>query len=220
MRALAAAVRRDHGRLDALVSNAGIGTTVPGGGARQESRDGVECRYSFDELWHTDRTVPLCSPLPEPTAGDYLVAGRRTVDAMKWILALALATCLTGCGGSSAAVSSTAAATGADGQGGSASPASAVTSAGGSAAAAAPDAAVATSLCAFLKSEEPRLTGAGSAAGALATFAIDLANWVEQDPSHKLADSRALDTLTTATCPAVRSAVVKSLGGDSFAAVI
>jgi NAD(P)-dependent dehydrogenase (short-subunit alcohol dehydrogenase family) len=34
VRRLAAAVRRDHDRLDALVSNAGIGTTVPGGGAR------------------------------------------------------------------------------------------------------------------------------------------------------------------------------------------
>ena len=75
-------------------------------------------------------------------------------------------------------------------------------------------------LSGVVEQEEPRLTGAGSTAGAVATFAIDLANWVEQDPSHKLADSRALDTLTTATCPAVRSAVVKSLGGDSFAAVI
>jgi hypothetical protein len=127
---------------------------------------------------------------------------------MKWIMACALATCLTGCGATSSAPSSTAVAV------------TTVTPNTVTTPAAAPDAAVATSLCAFLRSEQPRLTAAGSTAGALATFAIDLANWVEQDPSHKLADSRALDTLTTATCPTVRSAVVRSLGGDSFAAVI
>jgi len=46
------------------------------------------------------------------------------------------------------------------------------------------------------------------------------ASWVELDPSHKLADSRQLDTLTVTACPAARGAVVKALGGDSFAAVI
>src|SRR5450631_3996197 len=117
--------------------------------------------------------------LPEPTAGDYLRAGRRTVDSMKWLLALAMAPGLTGCGRTSSAVlSSTAVAVSADGQRSSTSP-----PAGGSvapAAPAAPAAAEATSLCAFLQSEQPRLTAAGSTAGAVATFAIDLANWVEQ----------------------------------------
>ena len=38
------------GPLDVLVSNAGIGTTVPGGGARQESRDGIELRFAVNYL--------------------------------------------------------------------------------------------------------------------------------------------------------------------------
>lgn len=50
VRALAAAVRRDHDRLDALVSNAGIGATVPGGGERQESADGFELRFAVNYL--------------------------------------------------------------------------------------------------------------------------------------------------------------------------
>ena len=37
-------------RLDVLVSNAGIGTTVPGGGARMESRDGYELRFAVNYL--------------------------------------------------------------------------------------------------------------------------------------------------------------------------
>ncbi|HEX4735657.1 MAG TPA: SDR family NAD(P)-dependent oxidoreductase [Thermoleophilaceae bacterium] len=38
------------GALDVLVSNAGIGTTVPGGGARQESSDGIELRFAVNYL--------------------------------------------------------------------------------------------------------------------------------------------------------------------------
>ncbi len=37
-------------RLDALVNNAGIGTTVPGGGQRMESRDGHELRFAVNYL--------------------------------------------------------------------------------------------------------------------------------------------------------------------------
>jgi NAD(P)-dependent dehydrogenase (short-subunit alcohol dehydrogenase family) len=40
----------DAGVLDVLVSNAGIGTTVPGGGARQESSDGIELRFAVNYL--------------------------------------------------------------------------------------------------------------------------------------------------------------------------
>ena len=50
MRELAEAVGRDHDRLDVLVSNAGIGTDVPGGGARQESADGIELRFAVNYL--------------------------------------------------------------------------------------------------------------------------------------------------------------------------
>jgi NAD(P)-dependent dehydrogenase (short-subunit alcohol dehydrogenase family) len=37
-------------RLDVLVNNAGIGTTLPGGGARQESEDGYELRFAINYL--------------------------------------------------------------------------------------------------------------------------------------------------------------------------
>lgn len=50
VRDLAEAVGREHGRLDVLVSNAGIGTTVPGGGDRQESADGYELRFAVNYL--------------------------------------------------------------------------------------------------------------------------------------------------------------------------
>ena len=37
-------------RIDALVNNAGIGSDVPGGGARQESADGFELRFAVNYL--------------------------------------------------------------------------------------------------------------------------------------------------------------------------
>jgi NAD(P)-dependent dehydrogenase (short-subunit alcohol dehydrogenase family) len=40
VRALAARLAGEQERIDVLVNNAGIGTTLPGGGARQESQDG------------------------------------------------------------------------------------------------------------------------------------------------------------------------------------
>ena len=49
-RGLADAVGRDHDHLDVLVSNAGIGSDVPGGGARQESADGIELRFAVNYL--------------------------------------------------------------------------------------------------------------------------------------------------------------------------
>jgi NAD(P)-dependent dehydrogenase (short-subunit alcohol dehydrogenase family) len=50
VRALAAQVTANEPRLDALVNNAGIGTRVPGGGARSESRDGYELRFAVNYL--------------------------------------------------------------------------------------------------------------------------------------------------------------------------
>ncbi|HEX4339739.1 MAG TPA: SDR family NAD(P)-dependent oxidoreductase [Polyangiaceae bacterium] len=50
VRALGAAVLAGEKRLDALVNNAGIGTTVPGGGVRAVSRDGVEMRFAVNYL--------------------------------------------------------------------------------------------------------------------------------------------------------------------------
>jgi NAD(P)-dependent dehydrogenase (short-subunit alcohol dehydrogenase family) len=48
--ALAAEVDRATDRLDVLVSNAGIGSSVPGGGRRQESADGIELRFAVNYL--------------------------------------------------------------------------------------------------------------------------------------------------------------------------
>jgi NAD(P)-dependent dehydrogenase (short-subunit alcohol dehydrogenase family) len=47
---LADAVLAGEDRLDVLVNNAGIGTTVPGGSARQESADGIELRFAVNYL--------------------------------------------------------------------------------------------------------------------------------------------------------------------------
>lgn len=50
VRALAADVLAREERLDALVNNAGIGTSVPGGGVRMVSRDGHELRFAVNYL--------------------------------------------------------------------------------------------------------------------------------------------------------------------------
>ncbi|HMD92393.1 MAG TPA: SDR family NAD(P)-dependent oxidoreductase [Trebonia sp.] len=61
-RALAEAVIAAEPRLDVLVNNAGIGTTVPGGDVRQESADGYELRFAVNYLAGyalTRRLLPL-----------------------------------------------------------------------------------------------------------------------------------------------------------------
>jgi NAD(P)-dependent dehydrogenase (short-subunit alcohol dehydrogenase family) len=50
VRGLAAAVAADHDRLDVLVNNAGIGTTLPGAGERLESVDELELRFAVNYL--------------------------------------------------------------------------------------------------------------------------------------------------------------------------
>ena len=47
---LAGEVLAAEDRLDVLVNNAGIGASVPGGGARQESADGYELRFAVNYL--------------------------------------------------------------------------------------------------------------------------------------------------------------------------
>src|SRR3954454_17405168 len=44
------ALAREVGQVDTLVNNAGIGTNLPGGGARQESEDGHELRFQVNYL--------------------------------------------------------------------------------------------------------------------------------------------------------------------------
>ena len=48
--ALADAVARNHDGLDVVLSNAGIGTTSPGDGARMQSADGLELRFAVNYL--------------------------------------------------------------------------------------------------------------------------------------------------------------------------
>ena len=72
-------------------------------------------------------------------------------------------------------------------------------------------------LCAFLASEVPKLQQAGSTGGAVGELAIDYANWIAADSSRVLPDAGAMDTLTSASCPATRTTVLQIIGGDSFA---
>jgi NAD(P)-dependent dehydrogenase (short-subunit alcohol dehydrogenase family) len=50
VRQLGERVAADHEQLDVLVNNAGIGSTTPGNGVRQESRDGFELRFAVNYL--------------------------------------------------------------------------------------------------------------------------------------------------------------------------
>jgi NAD(P)-dependent dehydrogenase (short-subunit alcohol dehydrogenase family) len=50
VRRLAEEVSRDHPSLHVLVNNAGIGSTLPGDGARMESADGLELRFAVNYL--------------------------------------------------------------------------------------------------------------------------------------------------------------------------
>jgi NAD(P)-dependent dehydrogenase (short-subunit alcohol dehydrogenase family) len=66
LRALVAEIRTRHPRLHALVNNAGIGTSLPGGGERMTSADGHELRFAVNYLAGFLLTREL---LPALTAG-------------------------------------------------------------------------------------------------------------------------------------------------------
>ena len=83
VRALAQQVEREHDRLDALVNNAGIGTSLPGDGRRMESRDGYELRFAVNYLAGYLLTR-LLLPLLERSAPARIVnvssAGQAPID--------------------------------------------------------------------------------------------------------------------------------------------
>jgi NAD(P)-dependent dehydrogenase (short-subunit alcohol dehydrogenase family) len=83
VRDLAEAVGRDHTHLDVLVSNAGIGSDVPGGGARQESADGIELRFAVNYLAGFALTHLLWSQLaaaPSARVVSVSSAGQAPID--------------------------------------------------------------------------------------------------------------------------------------------
>jgi NAD(P)-dependent dehydrogenase (short-subunit alcohol dehydrogenase family) len=83
VRKLAQQVIGEHARLDVLVNNAGIGTTLPGGGGRMESRDGYELRFAVNYLAGYLLTR-LVLPLLEDSAPARIVnvssAGQAPID--------------------------------------------------------------------------------------------------------------------------------------------
>ena len=83
VRALAERVAEREPRLDVLVSNAGIGSSVPGGGARQESADGYELRFAVNYLAGF-ALIRLLLPLLTASAPSRIVnvssAGQQPID--------------------------------------------------------------------------------------------------------------------------------------------
>ena len=83
VRELAKAVERDHDRLDVLVNNAGIGTSLPGEGARMESRDGYELRFAVNYLAHfllTRSLLPLLVHSAPARIVNVSSAGQAPID--------------------------------------------------------------------------------------------------------------------------------------------
>lgn len=83
VRSLAEQVTEREPRLDVLVSNAGIGGTVPGGGARQESADGYELRFAVNYLAGfalTRRLLPLLTASAPSRVVNVSSAGQQAID--------------------------------------------------------------------------------------------------------------------------------------------
>jgi NAD(P)-dependent dehydrogenase (short-subunit alcohol dehydrogenase family) len=83
VRALADGILEREQRLDALVANAGIGVTVPGGGERMESRDGYELRFAVNYLAHfalVRAVVPLIRDSAPARIVNVSSAGQAPVD--------------------------------------------------------------------------------------------------------------------------------------------
>jgi NAD(P)-dependent dehydrogenase (short-subunit alcohol dehydrogenase family) len=83
VRALADAVTAAEPRLDVLVNNAGIGSDVPGGGARQVSADGYELRFAVNYLAGfalTERLLPLLESSAPSRIVNVSSLGQQAID--------------------------------------------------------------------------------------------------------------------------------------------
>jgi NAD(P)-dependent dehydrogenase (short-subunit alcohol dehydrogenase family) len=83
VRALAEEVIGEDARLDALVNNAGIGTTVAGDGRRLESRDGYELRFAVNYLAGyllTKRLLPTLARSAPARIVNVSSAGQAPID--------------------------------------------------------------------------------------------------------------------------------------------
>ena len=83
VRRLADEIENNEPRLDVLVNNAGIGTTVPGGGARQESADGYELRFAVNYLAGfalTRNLLPLLQASSPSRIVNVSSAGQQAID--------------------------------------------------------------------------------------------------------------------------------------------
>jgi NAD(P)-dependent dehydrogenase (short-subunit alcohol dehydrogenase family) len=83
VRALASQVRESEPRLDVLVNNAGIGPGGPGGGARQESADGLELRFAVNYLAGyalSRHLLPLLTRSAPARIVNVASAGQQAID--------------------------------------------------------------------------------------------------------------------------------------------
>jgi NAD(P)-dependent dehydrogenase (short-subunit alcohol dehydrogenase family) len=81
--AMAGRIRDSEQRLDALVNNAGIGTTLPGDGERVESADGYELRLQVNYLAHyllTRELLPLLRDSAPARIVNVSSAGQAPID--------------------------------------------------------------------------------------------------------------------------------------------
>jgi NAD(P)-dependent dehydrogenase (short-subunit alcohol dehydrogenase family) len=83
VRGLADQVIAEYQELHGLVNNAGIGTTLPGDGARMESRDGYELRFAVNYLAGyllTRRLIPLLERSGPARIVNVASAGQAPID--------------------------------------------------------------------------------------------------------------------------------------------
>jgi NAD(P)-dependent dehydrogenase (short-subunit alcohol dehydrogenase family) len=83
VRTLAQELAAQHDRLDALVNNAGIGTTTDGEARREVSRDGHELRFAVNYLAGyllTREVIPLLTPSAPARVVNVSSAGQAPID--------------------------------------------------------------------------------------------------------------------------------------------